>query len=475
MKRIDIKRNRIAIISIIIIAFLSTIIYFLMTFNRNMELKINDEIDIVVLADRENPRDINGSYEKLKPLVKNRRIDFVGINCAGKKKSSLMSYPYPYTQLENSDPPALRNLVGNSDGTMYRFVNRGDRQDEYISLEIKKDYPKIAYEISKTTSSAASKIRSWVNWNKSEKAIEKKYEITINPCKSILGSNFEDTCFTDINSYGDIIMMNSGLTILTYKGTVFPSYNKYFMESLFEYNGKKVELKDVIFDFPYIFGAVFLDDKTIVYQAPGKEEKSAGNKLKLNINVLIFYSTDGVKTNRIIESGFSPITPVYVENHICPLDISPDKKMVAFLSCYQVKSKRYPELWLSVWSVETNRIDKILSVNSDLSFGTSLIWCPDKNSPLIALTMDNSLKIIDYRKKRIIKSFPNIDIKNARWSPDGSKIAFLTCTKYIANGSPVAPELKAEKPACLWVYNIRNDKLERIAEDADYFDFFWVR
>lgn len=434
---------------------------------------INSNIEIVILADRNNPRERNGVYEEKKQKAQKRSIDFIGVNCIDDKKNSILTYPYPYVEIESTDYPTLRNLVGNKDGNLFWFVNPGDKQGEYITLEIKKEYPKTAYEISKTTSSAVSKIRSLVNWQKSEKAIEKKYEITINPGKTIVGSNFEDSRFTNLDSYGDRIMMNNGLTIQTYRGTVFPSYKTCFLESSFEYNEKKVILKDVIFDFPYIFGAIFLDDKTIIYQAPGKEEKNTIDKLKDNINVLLFYSPDGSK-NRIIESGFSPITPVYVENHICPMDISPDRKKIAFISRYSDKSKNPPKLWLSIWNMETDTVEKILPLNASLVLDTLITWCPGDNSQLIAFVSVDSFDIIDIKKKKIVRSFRKVNIKSARWSPDGNRIAFLSHTKYVVTDN-IMPKLKAENPASLWIFDVKNNKLEHMAEDADYFDFFWVK
>jgi hypothetical protein len=174
---------------------------------------------------------------------------------------------------------------------------------------------------------------------------------------------------------------------------------------------------------------------------------------------------------------------VFMRPHwFTPLAASPDKKRIAFIAEYSSSPKdswfsmeRYnydsqenvrPEIWLSVWDMEANKIEQIETLPDAEAIGVTpfaILWCFAEDSKLVSVYTTVGIYIIDtkeHKTKKILfdNALRNInDVVVIRWSPDGSMLGFLT-----GEGR-------------LFVYNLEKDTLSLVNEDTNCFNFVWVK
>lgn len=211
-------------------------------------------------------------------------------------------------------------------------------------------------------------------------------------------------------------------------------------------------------DFSYLppTGSLLLNDDNLIGQAP-TEKRDYLNKHPEN--VLFMASNDKNKT-KFIKEGFFVSTVSYRDDFMTPLGASPDGKEVAFWVLFQ--GKEHLDLWLSIWNTENNKITKVLipkGGNQDclnIKGERFIKWNPKKDLNILAITIDNSLRIVNIKDKTELLIIDNVELQSVRWSEDGRKLGFLT------NG-------------VISIYDIYNKTIKKVAEDQDCFDFFWIK
>lgn len=369
-----------------------------------------------------------------------RYLDFVEFDLRNKKKpgkSSVLQIKFPYPGAEEQGRRGLDdcnyckqpNIIKNVDCNIYCVLNPILNKKEWIYLKI---FPeKNGFKIQNIEESESS---FYLNGH-----------------------------FTNMNSNGNNILTNYGDIIDLDKENNYKfGYNIYY-----DSTKGKIDRKEKKYLY-YPQGAMFVGKNEGVIQNAGSDTKIGGYRCYENI--LLFLSRkDGLLKE--IKSGFSKTPLSYKSEIMSPLDISPDKDNVAFwayyprdvfLPVYKNENKQC-SLWLSIWNLRDNKISKIIRLASfkfDVCehFAKKLFikYSPDPQYPLIAVTPEKNIVIVDYKKKEIVKTIEKGLPKSLRWSPDGKKLGFM-----MEDGK-------------LYVYDLEKDSLKMIDEDNDYFDFFWV-
>ena len=238
-------------------------------------------------------------------------------------------------------------------------------------------------------------------------------------------------------------------------------------------------------DFPPIYGAKFIDNNTAVMQGTGYDHHLFSKMIagySFDKNLMIYYSREATGNSRIIESGFTEIKPVGRTQFIAPLDISSSKTKVAFQALYPDESNTKATLWLSLWDLETDKVDRIVKISQPQEpdkpglfeqRAQIISFSPVQKSNLIAVATGENILIIDYKEKKIVKNLSDCNPKNIKWSPNEKEIGLLKKgiykEEYQENEKCVVTS-----PPSLWLYDIGKDKLKKIYEDSDCFDFLWV-
>ena len=397
--------------------------------------------DIILLADRGNPRKLGSNDFHIVGDISGRRIEFQYLTIDGtslKDDPILISEPYPYCQTEFPNREAIspfnmRNLIEGKDQSSYYFMNIANKKNQWYFMKIVID--------------------------------KKTKEIEVQERK-ILQNVWNDDYITDIDSSGKQIITNNGsiIDICTRKETELNSSKN------FHYDDTRVTLEKVAESF-LVKGAVFLNDGSLFLQGEGNRINSG---MKNNfVNLLIINKlredsnnnsiTDGSLNDesKIVKSGIFEPGPIYRNEWISPIGLSRDGDRVAFQALYPDEKNATQSLWLSIYSIESGNIENIVEIQTDkkdfIQLNERFIrWCPLSQSDLIAVYTCGKLQIINVKEKRIVKVIGKNSIKSLRWSNDGNRIGLLTTMGE------------------LYIYDIRKMLLQKVIEDKDFFDFFWI-
>ena len=198
-------------------------------------------------------------------------------------------------------------------------------------------------------------------------------------------------------------------------------------------------------------GSIFIDEKNTALQIS-----------EVQSFTLIFLSDTNEKYKGVLKERYGLAHTGY--DYKIPMDISFDNKKLAFLT-NQTKSLDNQKLNLLIINLPDRKVVKICSLPDGSSINRSdgknyaiLKWGKCKNANYIALeNMYHDLLIVDIDTEEVIRKIRKKFLtKSLRWSPDGKRIGLLNWEGEF------------------YVYDLEKDSLVKIAEDKDYFDFFWV-
>ena len=416
-----------------------------------------DDTDIVVLSFKSEAQDFaKYGFSIFYNCMFEGDITFTGIQNSDKDKYEILAIPYSgFTVGKLGSRPKynsfeLRNLTENKYKNLWVFLNTHTGSFHY---SYSANYMKIHFD-------------SLLNELFVESKILENEELT-------------EFHITDINSDGSLVLYHSGIVQYVVNDT-----SGYF----FLKNDKTIdEIVKGAFDNQIycISNAKFLNDDEVFLTGLGLYGK-----------VLMVYSKIDSNRTRYIFSGESELVTNWRNENTSPLAISAKGDKVAFQAIYfdenDDKRKKKP-LWLSVWDLKNDRVDKIYKLednyqgNENYTKRDSIFeFNPISQSNLIAIShIDsglwkkstfyrfhphmNNIKIIDIKRKKLVKDFPGISPKSMRWSPDGKKLGFLKEGEYGFNEG-----VRYSLPPSLWIYDLEKDTLEMIDEDHGHFDFFWI-
>lgn len=211
-----------------------------------------------------------------------------------------------------------------------------------------------------------------------------------------------------------------------------------------------------------VTGGVLLDKSRFVII--GSENSESGK----NVIDIVNIQTGKVTVINNLRTGYSPILPSRGEPYTLtrvPLELSPDKRYLAFTARYNEKGKETinhyeKKVWLSIFELKCGSIRKIAPIGTD--YKNLLAWNPVKPE-IIAQVCDEkkgNLQLVNVKTGEVkrIAAAGGTTTKNykIKWSPDGQKIAYLNHKRQIM------------------VYDMKSDKTVKM-DDRQYLDFFWVK
>ena len=393
------------------------LIFFLIYFD-GFNFKKSD-FEVFAVADRyEYNRDMGINK------YKERKIEFVPISISKKMivKKNVTSFPFPYWSDCWNDSQKIRNLIENRDKTAWYFI-------EHTFSEVNWYCNKINYCQGKQ---------------------ELKFTDIYNNDKlsDFLSARYKNLHFIGIIKDGEILLTNNGDIINLKEKERGRLHNPFLPENYSGYYlGISVVKKDLVF-------LQWADSETMEnYIGIGTLRNGCENSFKVD---------------------FAPSHQSFIFSSPIGVNVSSDKIVFLAYKDRGEKNKFPNDLELCIFTLENQTINKVIDLpegldvleTRDTSVQPFLKWCPLTDSSLVI--MENisykgsifepaDLFIIDTEKKEVKKKIKKSFIsKSLRWSPDGKKIGFLSW-----DGE-------------LFVYDLEKDKLEKIVEDKEYFDFFWV-
>ncbi len=331
------------------------------------------------------------------------------------------SFPYEHPFLYTKK---LNNLIGNKDGYNWLFFEYTDSSSKWLCMKISFD-----------------NIKKKMNFK----------EMIVNMPIIYENQNQNGVYFDSDSNYIFPEMDSMGEKILTYSSCIIniKDCKMHFLPELCDDKGifNKIDM-----------GSAFINDNEIITQSISEVESYTGyfEKSKSYISIVNLNGT----LKKQIQKGYGKIS--LIRSYYFPIDVSIDSSKAAF-TFYNDLSSENNRMAIGVLNLINNNIEElsVLPENSTIStnrWNTKCIikWCPVKEPHLMALAnFSNEILIVDVEKKGIIKKL-NFEVKSLRWSPDGKKIGFLS------------------REGKMYVYNLEKDSLDKISEDSDYFDFFWV-
>lgn len=368
---------------------------------------------LVVLADRNKPMD---KFFISRQNVKDRKIEFnllSRIDGDTIQKKSIKSFPFPFKNNGNSlIHYQLRNLVENQETGNKYFINYGNNDYEWLCYEI-------LY-------------------------LEKLKNIDIK--KKPAGRFIVDGYITGFDEKKNLL--------LTHKGDLIDIINGKDSFCIDDIESSSNEYK-----FKHLpTGSSYGVNGSILLQGPGPDEVQIG-EFRYCSNSIV-YINNSVKKVEPVNSGLCDVWPWYKSEQKNPIGISPTANMVAFWSIFPNKQKNSPELWLSIWNLDNDKIEKVTKLPFNpvsRRYGEPFIkWNPNSALNLITITTgQGEVVIVNIKEKSQTVISKSASPKSIRWSVNGNKLCYLD------DGE-------------IWVYDVKKESLKMIDKDPDYFDFFWV-
>lgn len=267
--------------------------------------------------------------------------------------------------------------------------------------------------------------------------------------------------FVDYNPDKDMALVNDGI-LLNLKTNKFDfTYFSLAKTRLDKEITKKCGLEKSI-----VHNCKYVKDDLIIMQC---SDGFGGDRFEKHRNYILLLSDDG-SINKLWQIGNYPIYyPAYENRMFSPIDISPDKKRIAFIAEKTDNIGRTYGYYLCVLDTQTGTYKWIHKlgdsgqketsgnfINSYMFTPAGLRWSPDSKSDLIALHTVDELLIINVKEDKV-KRFPRqSQVYSMRWSNRGDKLAVV------------------EVGGSLLVYDSKTGKLREAAKDQDYFDVLWV-
>ncbi len=419
---------------------------------------------IIAVADRKKGSKYNSKYQifkkvsswilksridrkKVKPekeskyyeesYYKNRVIELVPINIYSKEIpiANIGTFTFPY----KGDRVflKLRNLIQNSAGNKWFFFESTNSDKNWDCLEICLDKGKNKYIFNKLISDEKIVINSFEN----------------EPKGNLVDFHEPDICrLSSIDDKYNYLMFNQGYLINISKKT---ANSLSFLPS----NTADNALLDNNLEFSW---GIFINKKRIALQWMTFPDCK---------NYLSIIEANNVNL-KTLNVGYGPAHNRWI--YILQIDVDKNREKVAFLTTVKRnKEELNNEERISLKILETDNmlIKELIDIPihyrllpSNTGIITILKWSPNNISSLLALdnianikSDETNLFVINEKTNKIVRSkSKNFKTKSLRWSPDGKKIGLLSWD------------------GALYVYDIEKDTLDKIAEDQDYFDFFWV-
>ena len=379
-----------------------------------------DDSQIVVLADRRNNKSDKSNFSKRK--IELLKVSFNDKKVLKFKQEIIIDFPYN-TESNRSDPLTHRKL---------RNLMKGNGEYEYFFIDV----------INATTSNSKLAKYQLHFFTPPGKTLLSKKEIVRNPPAA------EECYFTGLNSRLGFLLFNIGWV------TDISSLNESRKYSKIRRLGKTPHWKG------FAGNARFLKDGSII-TLNSLSESSVVNEALVHQNLLEFKPV-GRLTGKTLRHGYSPNSHLGIikSEYSSPLALSPDDKVAGFFALLPEEDTKRNYSWFCLWNIEKDSADNIVRINEGFikNFGPDgILWNPDLDNHIVALFTGKEFLIIDYKQKKIKKSFlSGACLKSMRWSPDGNRLGILDF-----DGS-------------FYVYDMEKDSVEKIFQDNDYFDFFWI-
>ena len=412
-----VKNNKLSM-SILIIVFVITI-YLVIIYpkkhitNSIIILKDNNKHG----SEMENSKATNGGIE----------LSLVNIGKNFVDNKHIASFPFKYNNTDFNRERRLRNLISDKNQTSWYFF-------EFTEQVYNWDFYKIEYDMTRNKVNITRLLNSARLTTEDKKSRysdfdynyvyrytdinEKKEEILSNQC--------------DIINLRDKIYKHLGIQILADRETII-SYSD----------------------------AKFLNEQCVVFQLV--EYPSFKNWVG-------FYQLSSGKT-ACLEAGYGLVHQSLI--FLSPIDINRTTGDVAFFYRKEKNESNFTSdqgLILATTNKKNMKVANILKLPENYHippsrYGIDAImkWCPKADSSIVAIAnifpinLNINLILVDMHKRRIIKELKaDFETISLRWSPDGKKIGILS------------------REGKMYIYDLEKDSLDKIAEDKDYFDFFWV-
>lgn len=408
---------------------------------------------LVAVADRKEgikPGTISGLMKKLEIIIlqfKNpgktadqiendlnrcgRAIELVSIEKIGGRVNTSCKKSFPFPAKGTRYRRKLRNLLESGDGNKWFFMESIHSRKKWCCIEIDYDSKRGKFNLKTLLN---DEVIFFKNDNNSSGGYLGDYDYP------------DDFRFVGVDSRNENLLTNQCFIVnIPEKKAEILNFLPSCKNSILN--------KDEMFEFT---GAAFAGDRRVIHQ--WIIDPSQRN----NLSIIDLEKKETGVVN--VGYGYIHLSLVY----LMPIGVDKDGSRVAFLTVDNKNrdgSLDNRRISLKMMDIQTEKITKIIDLPEGTRFCASregdhpiLKWSPLADSDqLVFTTLTTGLMLINVRDKKVqkdlqIKSTP----KSIRWSPDGKKIGILG------------------RDGALYIYDLEKDTLEKVMEDSDYFDFFWV-